>query len=101
MSDETVVHFLFSKESIDERLRWKDIKRIRKFSRDKSGEFDEEIQNLACRFMADADGKYLPFDQAYLIFDELSKREAMDAITKFSEVFAESTVPNGNGGPSN
>jgi hypothetical protein len=106
MSD-THIRFLFDAKTVRKRLKWKDIKNIQKFRRlktqgnDIQDEFIEQLQIMACRFMADENNQYLPSDQAYAIFDELSQEESLDAINKFTEVFQESTIPNGSGEPSN
>ena len=92
MSEDIKIRFLFSRESIGKRLKWKDIKMLRRLQ--PGGEFDEAIQTLACRFMADDNNEYLPLEQAYAIFDELSQEESLDAINKFVAVFQESTIPN-------
>ena len=98
------IRFLFSKKEIGKRLKWKDIKMLRRAGLEarQGGDFDiEKLQVLACRFMADENNQYLPFDEAFAIFDELSQEESLDAINKFTAVFQESTIPNGSGEPSN
>ena len=94
MTEETkVIRFDFSK--IGKRMKWKDIKMVRKFK--PGSDFDiEQIQILACRFMTNEAGEYLPFQQAFDAFDELSKEESDDVLTRFTEAMKESSVPNVN-----
>ncbi len=107
MSENTKIRFLFDTDNIGERLKWKDIKKIRKFGRmaAKGEDIDdgllEQLQISACRFMADENGQYLPPEEAYAVFDELSRNEAIDVITKFSKTFKEATIPNAKEGQSN
>jgi hypothetical protein len=106
MTEDVHIKFLFDVKTVGKRLKWKDIKKVQKFRHlknqgaDIDDEFIEQMQILACRFMADENNQYLPLEQAYEIFDELSQDEALDAINKFAEVFTESTIPNGSGEPS-
>ena len=106
MSEDVHIKFLFDVGTVGKRLKWKDIKKVQKFRRlkaqgnDIDDEFLEQIQVLSCRFMADENNQYLPHEQAYAVFDELSRDEALDAINKFTEVLNESTVPNASGEPS-
>ena len=80
-------------------MKWKDIKMVRKFK--PGSDFDiEQIQILACRFMTNEAGEYLPFQQAFDAFDELSKDESDDVLTKFTLAMQESTVPNVSGSQS-
>lgn len=103
MSEDTKIRFLFDAKTVGKRLKWKDIKKVRKFrhlkeqGNDIDDEFLEQLQVLACRFMANDSGEYLPLEAAFDIFDELSRDEALDALEKFTQVFQESTIPNGNG----
>lgn len=93
------IKFLFNKETVKKLLKWKDIKMIRRVSLNKGvdDEVLEKLQTLACRFMADENNQYIPFEQAFEIFDELSAEESTDAINKFVEVFQENTIPNAIG----
>jgi len=106
MTEDVHIKFLFDVNTVGKRLKWKDIKKVQKFrllkakGKDIDDEFLEQLQVLSCRFMADENNEYLPQDEAYAIFDELSRDEALDAIGKLTEVFTESTVPNGSGEPS-
>jgi len=107
MSEDIHIKFLFDAKTIGKRLKWKDVKKVQKFRRLKeqgegiTDEFLEQIQILSCRFMADENNQYIPQDEAYEIFDELSRDEATDAINKFSEALVESTIPNAKGGQLN
>lgn len=95
------IRFLFSKETIKKRLKWKDIKMLRKARLQAKEDYDiENLQIVACRFMADENNQYLPFDKAFAIFDELSQEESQDAIEKFTAAFQESTIPPTSGEPS-
>jgi hypothetical protein len=101
MTDETIkIRFLIDKKEVRKRLKYKDMKMIRKF---KPGDVEnlEQLQTIVCRFMANDAGEYLPFEQAYATFDELSQEEAEDAINKFTQVFQEVTIPNEREGQSN
>lgn len=106
MTEDVHIKFLFDVKTVGKRLKWKDIKKMQKFRRlktqgnDIDDEFLEQLQTLSCRFMADENNQYLPSEQAYAIFDELSRDEALDAISKFGEALTESTVPPPNGEPS-
>lgn len=106
MTEDVQIKFLFDVKTVGMRLKWKDIKKVQKFRRlrtqgnDVDDEFLDQLQVLACRFMADENNQYLPQEQAFALFDELSRDEALDAINKFSEVFQESTIPNDKGEPS-
>lgn len=100
MSEDTNVkiHFIIDKSNVKKRVKWKDIKMMRKV---KPGQLDDEslerVQVIACRFMADDQNNYLPLEQAYRIFDELSQEEAEEVINKFTAAFKEATIPNENG----
>jgi len=92
------IKFLFDTATIKKRLKWKDIKMIRRIQREGRENFDiEKLQILACRFMADEAGNYLPFEQAFEIFEELTQEESEDALSKFTEVFTASSLPNVSG----
>lgn len=91
------IKFLFSKESIDDRLTYNDLKMLSKIRKGDNLDLDK-LQTLACRFMADQDNQYLPYAQAFDLFGELSKGESEDAIKKFVTVFTESSLPNANAG---
>src|SRR3989304_8565074 len=99
MSEDIHIKFLFDAKTGGKRLKWKEIKKVQKFRRlkaqgnDINDEFLEQIQILSCRFMADENNQYLPQDEAYAIFDELSRDEAADAINKFSEALVEPPCP--------
>jgi hypothetical protein len=90
------IKFLFSKEALDDRLKYNDLKMLRKI-RAGEGLDLEKLQIVACRFMADENNQFLPYEQAFDLFGELSKREAEDALLKFVAVFSESSLPNVNG----
>ena len=97
--EKIVIKFHFSEEAINARLKWKDIKMIRKFK--PGADFDiEQLQIVACRFMVNEAGEYMPFQQAFDTFDELSKDESDDVLTKFTLAMQESTVPNVSGSQS-
>jgi hypothetical protein len=103
MSEEIRIRFLIDETTIKKRLKWKDIKMLRSIlpGQKVDAETLEKMQTLACRFMADEAGNYLPFEQAFSVFDELSQEEAEDAINKFSAAFQETTLPNESGSQSN
>lgn len=99
METETKVHFIFDKDNLKKRLKWKDVKLVQKLGKEiklsDEGVLDK-IQTIACRFMVDEANQYIPFAQAYEIFDELSQEEAEDVLTKFAEAMQETAVPKVN-----
>lgn len=93
------IKFLFSKDALDDRLKYNDLKMLRKI-KGVDGLDLEKLQTVACRFMADENNKYLPYEQAYELFGELSKRESEDALLKFVNVFQDNALPNVSGSQS-
>jgi hypothetical protein len=57
----------------------------------------DDMQTIVCRFMTNDAGEYLPFEQAYSIFDELSQEEAESAVSKFTAAYQDATIPNEQG----
>ena len=97
MSDETVtIRFLIDSNTRKKRLKWKDLKVIQK-AQNGEGLDLEKIQVIASRFMVDESNQYLPFEQAYATFDELTQEDAEDALRQFTTGIAEAALPNGNG----
>lgn len=95
MSDETIkMHFVIDASNIKKRVKWKDIKLMRRFAgKALNDEALDQVQIVACRFMVDENNNYLPFEEAYALFDELSQEEAEDVLDKFNKAYAESTIP--------
>lgn len=95
MSDDVKIHFIFDKANIKKRLKWKDIKLLQKVRSRETGLLEnlDRLQIIACRFMVDQNDQYIPIEQAFKIFDELSQEEAEDAIKKFTEAMAETAIP--------
>lgn len=94
------IKFLFSKKTIDDRLTYNDLKMLSKIRKGDNLDL-EKLQTLACRFMADENNQYLPYEQAFDLFGELSKGESEGAIKKFVDVFKESSLPNASAGQLN
>src|SRR6266487_1895851 len=87
-TDEIIhLRFLIDPEHRKKRLKWKDLKAIQKMQQGEAVDL-EKIQVIAARFMVDENHNYLPFEQAYAIFDDLTEEESSDALKQFTDAMS-------------